>query len=72
MVAKCKCGLTWQISVKAKIPKEGYICPRCEVKEKTISIKPKPIVKPKNRKKSEGRTSSVLLRNRSKFSINNQ
>ena len=38
MFAKCKCGLIWNISIKAKIPKEGYQCPECrtkEIKEKT-------------------------------------
>lgn len=34
MVARCKCGLTWNISIKAKIPKEGYKCPWCREKEK--------------------------------------
>lgn len=34
MVARCTCGLIWNISVKAKIPKKGYKCPICETKER--------------------------------------
>lgn len=72
MVARCNCGLVWNISVKAEIPKEGYECPKCEAKRKRALVEPKPIVEPKkNKKKSEGRTSNVLLRNRERFSISN-
>lgn len=28
-----KCGKDWNISLKQKIPKGGYICPRCRGKE---------------------------------------
>lgn len=31
MTAKCVgCGLHWNISQYAKIPRAGYICPRCD------------------------------------------
>jgi len=31
MMAKCVgCGASWNISLYAKIPKSGYICPHCE------------------------------------------
>ena len=31
MMARCAgCGMSWNISLYAKIPKSGYICPRCE------------------------------------------
>lgn len=31
MIAKCVgCGLYWSISVKAKIPRQGYTCPHCD------------------------------------------
>ncbi|NRT76347.1 hypothetical protein [Clostridium beijerinckii] len=29
MVARCKCGLVWNISIKAQVPKDGYKCPWC-------------------------------------------
>lgn len=71
MVARCKtCKLPCNVSVKADLT-EGYECPKCEAKRKRALVEPKPIVKPKKKKKSEGRISSVLLRNRSKFSISN-
>lgn len=57
MVAKCKCGLTWQISIKAEIPKSGYECPICEAKEK------------KMKELRKGRISNVLFRNRKKFQV---
>ncbi len=32
--ARCqKCGLDWGISLSRRIPKNGYICPKCERKE---------------------------------------
>lgn len=55
MTAKCKCGLIWNISIKAEIPKDGYECPICEAKEK------------KMRELRKGRVPNVLLRNRKKF-----
>jgi hypothetical protein len=64
MVARCKCGRVYNISIKANIPPTGYECPKCEEQRKKALIKP-------NRKKSEGRVSSVLLRNRTKHSISN-
>lgn len=72
MVARCKtCKLPWNVSVKTELT-EGYECPKCEAKRKRALVEPKPIVKPKkNNKKSEGRTSNVLLRNRERFSISN-
>lgn len=73
MIARCKsCKLPWNISIKTDLTNE-YECPKCEAKRKKELVKPKPrtIVKPKKKKKSEGRISSVLLRNRSKFSISN-
>lgn len=72
MVARCKtCKLPWNVSVKADLTEE-YECPKCEAKRKRVLVEPKPIVKPKkNKKKSEGRTSNVLLRNRERFSISN-
>ncbi len=31
MTAKCVgCGLHWNVSLYAKIPKSGYICPHCD------------------------------------------
>lgn len=34
MKVKCKiCNLLWNVSVQAKIPKKGYVCPRCTRKE---------------------------------------
>jgi len=36
MMARCReCGASWNISIYAKIPKEGYICPWCRSKKKT-------------------------------------
>jgi len=36
MMARCReCGASWNISIYAKIPKEGYICPWCQSKKKT-------------------------------------
>lgn len=33
MTAKCnKCGLHWKVSIKQKIPKQGYLCPFCTSK----------------------------------------
>lgn len=38
MKVKCKlCNLLWNISVQAKIPKKGYVCPRCTRKEGVIN-----------------------------------
>lgn len=75
MTAKCcECNLNWNISIKAEIPSDGYKCPKCRSKVNKVEIKQETIVNPKTiRKKSknEGRVSNVLLRNRSKFSINN-
>lgn len=52
----CKCNLYWNISVKAQIPKSGYICPKCRAKEaKDIE---------KAREARKGRVTSVLLKNR--------
>lgn len=34
MDARCKCGRIWNISIKAKIPKDGYKCPICTTKER--------------------------------------
>lgn len=35
MKAKCtKCNLHWNISVKKRIPPEGYVCPICTEKMK--------------------------------------
>lgn len=35
MYAKCtKCKLDWNISIKAKIPAGGYICPWCRSKKR--------------------------------------
>lgn len=65
MVAVCSCGLHWIISVKKDLS-EPYECPRCEAKRK--KAKDKAI---KCKKKSKGRVSSVLQRNREKFSISN-
>lgn len=55
MVAKCKCGVNWSISIKAKIPKDGYKCPICRTKEMEKS------------KKRQGRVPKVLLNNKKKF-----
>ena len=34
MYAKCnKCGKLWNVSIKAKIPKDGYKCPVCKSKD---------------------------------------
>lgn len=34
MDAKCQyCNQIWNISIKAKIPKDGYKCPICRLKE---------------------------------------
>ena len=33
MDARCKCGRMWNVSIKAKIPKDGYKCPICRSKE---------------------------------------
>lgn len=31
MIAKCiGCGLYWNISITAKIPRRGYTCPHCD------------------------------------------
>lgn len=31
MIAKCVgCGLYWNISIKTKIPRQGYTCPHCD------------------------------------------
>lgn len=38
MVARCKCGLPWNVSIKAQIPKEGYKCPICRAKDKKKAI----------------------------------
>ncbi|MBN1045513.1 MULTISPECIES: hypothetical protein [unclassified Clostridium] len=52
----CKCKEFWNISVKAQIPKSGYICPKCRAKEaKDIE---------KAREARKGRVTSVLLKNR--------
>lgn len=59
MVAKCgECGLGWNISIKAEIPKKGYKCPECRAKD---------AVKATQHKKSNVRVSKVLLNNKSKF-----
>lgn len=35
MNAKCiDCQLAWNVSILQKIPKSGYICPKCEAKRK--------------------------------------
>ena len=35
MYAKCnRCGKLWNVSIKAKIPKDGYKCPVCRSKER--------------------------------------
>lgn len=57
MNAKCKCGLSWNISIKAEIPKNGYKCPIYRAKDK------------KMRELRKGVVSDVLLRNRKKFQI---
>jgi DNA-directed RNA polymerase subunit RPC12/RpoP len=62
MYAKCiDCKLEWNISIKTKIPKEGYKCPKCRSKERSAQQKP---VKFINRRE---RIPNVLLKNRSKF-----
>lgn len=68
MVARCGCRLHWIISVKKDLC-EPYVCPRCEAKKKKSPISVKPINKIKASNKNEGRVSSVLQRNRNKFSI---
>ncbi len=55
MVARCKCGLIWAISIKAKIPSKGYICPKCRAKDKKMM------------ELRKGAVTNVLLRNRKKF-----
>lgn len=55
MFAKCKCGVNWNISIKAQIPKDGYKCPICRTKEIEKS------------KKRQGRVPKVLLKNKKKF-----
>ena len=31
MIAKCiGCSLYWNVSIKAKIPRQGYTCPHCD------------------------------------------
>ena len=64
MVARCKCGRVYNVSIKANIPPTGYECPKCEERRKKALMKSK-------RNKSEGSVSSVLLRNRTKLSISN-
>lgn len=35
MMAKCVgCGKTWNVSIKALIPKGGYMCPHCTSKQR--------------------------------------
>jgi hypothetical protein len=71
MVARCVCGLYWNISIKTELS-EPYECPFCEAKKMRVPIKPKLTVTSKKKNKNEGRISNVLQRNRNKFSINNQ
>ncbi len=40
MYAKCKCGKVWNISIKAKIPNDGYKCPVCRSKERNDNCGP--------------------------------
>ena len=57
MEAKCcKCTLYWNISIKAQIPTDGYVCPWCRAKEAKEKQKAKELRK--------GRITSVLLKNR--------
>lgn len=65
MVARCNCRLRWIISVKKDLSKP-YECPRCEAKRKKADNKAI-----KSKKKNKWRVSSVLQRNREKFSISN-
>lgn len=62
MVARCGCGLVWNVSIKIDLS-EPYVCPYCE--SKGITVQPV-IVDNSKRKKSKGRVSSVLQRNRNK------
>jgi len=39
MVARCKCGLNWNISIKTDLSKP-YVCPHCESKARGIQYKP--------------------------------
>ncbi|EKQ56321.1 MULTISPECIES: hypothetical protein [unclassified Clostridium] len=55
MVARCKCGLIWNISIKTEIPSEGYVCPKCRTKDKKMMQLRKGVIP------------NVLLRNRKKF-----
>lgn len=57
MIAKCRCGLDWNISIKAQIPKDGYKCPICRTKDIEES------------KKRQGIVSNVLLTNKKKFNF---
>lgn len=35
MTARCRtCGKHWNVSIKANIPKTGYMCPRCSIKQR--------------------------------------
>ena len=65
MVARCGCGLVWNISIKTDLS-EPYVCPECEAKQ--IKKIAEPV---KYKKKNKGRVSSVLQRNREKYSISN-
>jgi DNA-directed RNA polymerase subunit RPC12/RpoP len=39
MICKCAgCGKAWNVSIKARIPKTGYICPHCESKARYPEI----------------------------------
>lgn len=61
MFAKCcKCNDYWNISTKTDLSKP-YICPKCEYQAKRNTIKTT------QHKKSIGKTSKVLLNNKSKF-----
>ncbi|NFO86125.1 hypothetical protein FDC58_04885 [Clostridium botulinum] len=55
----CKCNLYWNISIKAQVPMNGYICPKCRAKETKEKQKAKELRK--------GRITSVLLKNRKRF-----
>lgn len=33
-----KCGKDWNVSVNAKIPKSGYLCPRCRQKRAVKAV----------------------------------
>lgn len=66
MTAKCKlCKKTWNVSVQADIPKEGYICPRCYLrklkKENRATEVKKSIIKQFNK------LPKVLLKNKNKY-----